>query len=188
MEILSNSEISISLKEFNKLNEDKYVLLLAADIRKCFDCVDRSILFRKLENSGVRGHALKWFKSYFNNRSQRVYVKGVNSSSRCDLPFGVLQGSILGVLLFLVVINDIPFATQNLISILFADDNNCILAESSLDNLISLANSEINELLQWYNANKMCLHPSKTKCLIFNHFFKRIMQQTIFLALFQQKI
>ena len=150
-----------------KLNEDKYVLLIAADIRKCFDCVDRSILFKKLENSGVRGHALDWFKSYFNNRSQRVYVNGVNSSSRCDLPFGVLQGSILGVILFLVFINDIPFATQTLLSILFADDNNCILAESSLHDLLSLANFELNELLQWYNANKLCLHPSKTKCLIF---------------------
>ena len=158
---------SILNKITEKLNDDKYVLLVATDIKKCFDSINRDILFKKLENAGIRGHALKWMKSYFKNRSQRVFCNGSNSSSRCDIPFGILQGSILGVILFLCFVNDIPFAAQILISYLFADDNNCLMAADSLHELLSLANIELNQLLQWYNANKMVLHPSKTKAFIF---------------------
>ena len=85
-----------------RLNEDKLVLALFCDIQKCFDSLDRSILFRKLENAGIRGHVLDWIKSYFSNRKQRVFVNGSNSSSTLDILFGVLQGSILGVLFFLI--------------------------------------------------------------------------------------
>lgn len=150
-----------------KMNEDKHVLALFLDIQKCFDTVNRTILFRKLENSGVRGHILNWFKSYFSNRKQRVYVNSTNSSMLCDLTLGILQGSILGVLFFLVFINDIPFACQMLRSFLFADDNTCLLSCNSLQELLELGNSELDKLLQWYSANQLVIHPAKTKAFIF---------------------
>ena len=149
------------------LNEDKFVMALLCDVKKCFDSVPREILFKKLENAGVRGLALSWIKSYFYNRTQRVFVNGVNSSSKCDLPYGVLQGSILGVIFFLIFINDLPRACQILLSYLFADDNTCLIAASTLHELLSIANVEVDLLLQWYNSNCLVIHPAKTKCFIF---------------------
>ena len=151
-----------------RLNEDKLVLALFCDIEKCFDTLDRSILYRKLENAGIRGHVLDWVKSYFSNRKQRVHVNGFNSSSILDILFGVLQGSILGVIFFLIYINDIPNATESLFSFLFADDNSAIISAPTLNELLSLANTEINNLLHWYKANKLSLHPQKTKAFIFS--------------------
>lgn len=160
--------LSAILNEITKrLNENKHVLTVCLDIQKCFDSVDRTILFRKLHNAGIRGKMLDWIKSYFNNRNQRIFVNGVNSSTKCDLILGVLQGSILGVLFFLIYVNDIPFATELLCSMLFADDNTCLLSSDSLHNLINLANLELDKLLQWYTSNRLVLHPSKTKAFIF---------------------
>ena len=151
----------------NKLNEDKLVMALLCDIKKCFDSVNRDILYAKLHNAGVRGHSLKWIKSYFANRTQRVFVNGFNSSSKCDIILGILQGSILGVLFFLIFINDLKFATELLVSYLFADDNTGLVNANSLDELLTIANVEIEHLVTWYNANSLLLHPSKTKAIIF---------------------
>ena len=151
-----------------KLNENKFVISVFLDIRKCFDMINHEILFSKLYNAGVRGVALNWFKSYFAGRKQRVFVNGTSSDNLCDILIGVLQGSILGVLLFLVFINDIGNATALLISFLYADDNTALCSSDNLQDLIKITNSELAKLLGWYNANKLLIHPGKTKTILFN--------------------
>ena len=79
----------------------------------------------------------------------------------------MLQGSILGVLLFLIYVNDIDSCSDTLLSYLFADDNCAFLESDTLTNLINLANIELPKLLAWYSNNKLLLHPKKTKVLIF---------------------
>ena len=150
------------------LNSGKFVLLVLLDIRKCFDMLNHDILLKKLENYGVRGLALQWFKSYFSGRKQRVFANGVLSSTLCDILLGVLQGSILGVLLFLIFINDIFMANDDMVSYLFADDNSAATSDSDLVSLIEKANIELNKLLNWYNSNMLLIHPGKTKSLLFH--------------------
>ena len=90
------------------------------DLAKAFDSVSHEILLRKLEYYGIRGKAHDVIRSYLTGRSQFVKLNET-CSSLTDIIFGVPQGSILGPLLFLLFINDLPDATSFYIK-LFADD------------------------------------------------------------------
>ena len=164
----NHAVLSIVNNISQKLNENKFVIAVFLDIRKCFDMINHEILYSKLYNAGVRGVALNWFKSYFAGRKQRVHVNGTSSDNLCDIIIGVLQGSILGVLLFLVFINDIGSATEKLLSFLYADDNTCLCSADSLTELKKTTNDELGKLISWYNANKLLIHPGKTKTILFN--------------------
>ena len=91
------------------------------DIEKAFDCINHNILLNKLQYYGIRGVAWNWFSSYLENRKQFVSVNNYNSSVMV-INYGVPQGSVLGPLLFLLYINDIPYADSAAILNLFADD------------------------------------------------------------------
>ena len=104
------------------LDKKSHVIAIFCDLRKAFDCVDHQILINKLKKIGVRGNELLWFKSYLDNRKQAVNISGSNSQL-LNILIGVPQGSILGPLLFLIYINDLPLCSE-LISLLFADDTN----------------------------------------------------------------
>src|SRR5688572_25116786 len=103
------------------MDDNKFSLGIFFDLAKAFDTVDHSILIAKLENYGVRGVPLEWFKSYLDQRHQSVYCRGCLSKTLL-IKCGVLQGSILGPLLFLLYSNDLPDSSALLHFILFADD------------------------------------------------------------------
>ncbi|CAB3984911.1 Hypothetical predicted protein [Paramuricea clavata] len=84
------------------MDQQRVSLLVLLDLSAAFDTVDHQVLLRSLEVSfGITGTALKWFKSYLTNRSQRVLING-NYSESFSLPHGVPQGSCLGPLLFTI--------------------------------------------------------------------------------------
>ena len=82
-----------------------------------------------------------------------MVTNGKKSNLLLDITLGVLQGSILGVLLFLIFINDLQHSCSELLNILFADDETGLIANESLDELIIKSNSELDKLFGWYNAN-----------------------------------
>ena len=83
---------------------------------------------------------MEWFRSYLSNRKQFVVIDGI-SSDLIDVTIGVPQGSILGPILFLININDLPLCTA-LFFLLFADDTTLLACSDNIDKLISLVNSE----------------------------------------------
>ena len=107
------------------IDQREYTMGIFIDLSKAFETVNHEILFDKLEHYDVRGIALKWFKSYLSNRLQFVYFNDHCTSSNI-ITCGVLQGSILGPLLFLLYINDICNTSNVLELVLFADDTNVV--------------------------------------------------------------
>lgn len=151
----------------NKINNGEICILFSFDVMKCFDSVRHDYLLIKLENAGIRGPALDWFKSFLSNRTQKVVVNNIFSDNICFIDISVLQGSILGVILFLIFTNDIYRCSEILFSIIFADDLNSLLSDTNLESLIARANIEIAKLNEWYKANKLSVHPQKSKMMLF---------------------
>ena len=81
-------------------------------------------LIKKLEGYGIKGILLKWFKNFLNGRQQRVVING-KTSDWTNVLSGIPQGSILGPILFIIFINDLPGVVGNVCK-LFADDCSCI--------------------------------------------------------------
>jgi hypothetical protein len=90
-----------------------------------------------------------------------------HSSTEMSVRTGVPQGSILGPLLFLIYINDIENCSKILSFVLYADNANAFYSNSCLKTLASNIQNEMNELVQWLNANKLLISASKTKFVIF---------------------
>ena len=127
---------------------------------------------KKLSLIGVNGTALNWFKSYLSNRTQCVDISNTISNVR-NLLLSVIQGSILGPILFLVYINDL-YRCTTLFTTLFADDGTCLARNQNLVALTTYVNAELNKITNWFIANKMCVNTSKTKFIIFRNQTKQI--------------
>jgi Txe/YoeB family toxin of Txe-Axe toxin-antitoxin module len=148
------------------LDEGKFVLGLFIDLSKAFDTVNHAILLDKMYNYGIRGNAYNLINSYLSERRQFVCFE--NSKSEClKINCGVPQGSILGPLLFLIYINDLPNVSEKIFSVLFADDTNFFIDGKDINKLVSVMNNEINKVINWMRSNKLSLNIDKTKYVIF---------------------
>ena len=136
----------------------EYALRVFLDLSKAFDTVNHAILFDKHEHYGIRGLALEWVKSFFSERAQFVEFNNAPSSPQ-GISFGVPQGSILGPLFYILYVNDLNNASL-LDVILFADDTNLFISHNDPGCLNDTLNSELNNLLTWFAANRLSLNLS----------------------------
>ena len=118
------------------------------DLKKAFYTVNHDILLLKLEHYGIRGVAYSWFKSYLSDRKQFVSLNGVESNLK-NISCGVPQGSVLGPLLFLLYINDLPNISSKLKFFLFADDTNIYFESKNLKNIEKIINFELKKFYEW---------------------------------------
>ena len=137
------------------VNEPCFVVYF--DIQNAFDTVPHSLLISKLQTYGFDHNFQMLFSSYLTLSQQMVKVNGCLSSKQ-TIGSGIPQGSVLGPLLFLLFINDMPVHSN---CFLFADD--CKVQGSNP----TLVQNDINSLVSWSLRNNKRFHPQKTQVLCF---------------------
>ena len=132
------------------------------DFQKAFDSVPHYHLLGKIDNYGIRGNLLLWIKAFLTERRQKVMVNGTGSSW-ARVRSGVPQGSVLGPLLFIIFINDMPETTSSTIK-LFADDAKVYHKIHTHEDCHQIQ-SDLSNLLTWSNKWLMRFHPQKCTVL-----------------------
>ena len=153
---------------YENLRVGKSILSIFVDFSKAFDTVPHHILLRKLNHYGIRGNILNWFEDYLTNRKQ-ITIIDHSQSRTLDVTTGVPQGSVLGPILFLIFINDLPELSKSIFYSLFADDSCLSLVDHDIAVLLECANKELELFYQWCIANRLSMNTLKTFYILFTN-------------------
>ena len=135
------------------------------DLQKAFDTVDHDILLDKLKCYGFSPDCLEWFVSYLGNRHQRCSINGTLSTARF-LTHGVPQGTILGPVLFLIYINDLPNCLDYSTPRLYADDTTLTFSDCDMAMLQHQMTNDLQQITKWLRVNKLTLNVLKSEYML----------------------
>ncbi len=140
------------------LDKGRNIDIVYCDFQKAFDSVPHMRLLKKIENYGIRGQILKWIKSFLLDRRQKVRVNNA-LSDWTSVTSGIPQGSVLGPILFILFINDLPQAVNCGVEI-YADDTKIFARASSKEEHDQLQRN-IDEMYAWSELWQLTFHPDK---------------------------
>lgn len=152
------------------VDQQSFAGALLIDLSKAFDCINHEALLHKMSRYGIRGVALKWFRSYLEGRSQQVALNFGNASvvsTISEVGVGVPQGSILGPILFIIFSNDLHKIIADLPVLLmsYADDTNILLQVNNYAEMEILANTVYSRISEWMSKNKLIINNDKTAAM-----------------------
>ena len=159
-------QLILTLHDMAKAIQSSSIHAVLLDFAKAFDKVPHRRLLRKLQLYGIQGPLLNWLQSFLTQRFQSVVCEG-QTSSQCPVTSGVSQGTVLGPLLFLLFINDLPDNVQSSVR-LFADDASLygVVASAAACDLLQ---SHLRRLESWQYHWQMEFNPSKCKIVTISH-------------------
>ena len=164
---VSTCDALINYIDYLNINYKLFISTISIDLKKAFDTINHEILLNKLYIYGFRGITLSLLKSYLTNRYQYVSYNNTNSKI-LPIKCGVPQGSVLGPVLFLMYINDLPNITNKCNFTLFADDTTLTFKSHKLNDLEKEINSTLVLICDWLCGNKLVLNIDKTKLILFH--------------------
>ena len=152
---------------FEALDDSEVTLLVLLDFSKAFDTVNHKLLLAKLDILGFQGSVCNWIHSYLSGRSQKVKTD-TEESEWAEIKNGVPQGSILGPLLFTILVSDMRMSIWNGSYLTYADDTN-LYWETPADMInesIREANNVLNNISDYCVNNRLILNEGKCKYII----------------------
>ena len=145
----------------NFINDGKSFDVIYLDFRKAFDSVPHERLLLKLKSYGIDGKLFLWIQDFLKGREQYVKVGDKISETR-NVTSGIPQGSILGPILFLIFINDLPDCVDSICTI-FADDTKNYNSSEEHD----VMQRDVNALQNWSNLWQLFFNSGKCKCIYY---------------------
>ena len=151
------------------LNDNNYSGCLFVDFSRAFDSIDHGILAEKLKLYGLDVNPQKFMLDYITCRKQSTIVNGF-CSPQVQLTYGTAQGSILGLLIFILYVNDIFKSLDQETSIyMYADDTLLISKADNIDTVTEKAQKAFQKMEVWCEANKLSVNVAKTKYMVIRH-------------------
>ena len=144
----------------NILDKGGFICTMFMDFSKAFDVMDHNLLIEKLGAYGFQEDALVFMKSYFTNRQQRVYVNS-NFSMWEEIISGVLQASILGLLLYNIFLNDLFLFVENSDLSNYADNNTLYSSGNDLEKVKQTLRQDFEIITKWFYENYMVFNSGK---------------------------
>ncbi|KAL9986631.1 hypothetical protein ACROYT_G000802 [Oculina patagonica] len=164
----STESAAISFTDTIRRGMDQGLLTGAVfiDLRKAFDTVDHEIIVSKLNAVGIAETELSWFKDYLRNRTQQVSIEN-ELSQISNITSGVPQGSILGSLLFVLLINDLPTRLKICGSLMYADETVLFHSSRDVHAIEKALSSDLEVVENWLGDNSLFLNKTKTERVLF---------------------
>lgn len=154
------TEILVGLDKGNKVAAGH------VDLRKCFDVINRCLLIKIIEAAGIGGKMLQWLKSYLSNRKQITKLHNKYVSNELIFKYGILQGSGLAPLFFLLFINELcKLKLRNCYFLSFADDCALVCNNSDINALSLDLMTALQKVMQWIINHKLIPNWSKTNII-----------------------
>ena len=167
------------------MDNDEVTGLVFIDFRKAFDVIDHELLLKKLSIYAATPSSVAWFKSYLSEKKQLFISLGKTTSKQLTVKQGLPKGSILGPVLFLLFVNDMPLHVQKSTMDIYADDTTLSLSSNwkTMPLLNQSLSQDLSEVERWVRENKLYVNTvnmQKTKALLVTgkRLRKRMVQNT----------
>ena len=150
------------------MDKQTHTGMILVDLQKAFDTLDYGVLLEKIKYFGFRASLIKWFEPYLSSRKFLVYIDVFSEAG--TLNYDVPQGSLLGLLLFLLYVNDLPQSLSEAGSYWYVDDTCIFYQNEDVKKIENVLNKEFSSLCQWFIDNKLSIHfgEDKTKSILFS--------------------